>query len=56
VDEPSATIGCIGEVRNTIDADHDNMCKFKGPGDTNYKIVYDYIIELVETTLVEPRM
>jgi len=48
VDEQSATLGCDGEVRYQISADHSNMCKFKGPGDENYMRVSDYIVELVE--------
>jgi len=50
VDEKSATLG-VEKMRYGIEADHSNMCKFRGPGDMNYIRVSDYIVWLVQNWL-----
>lgn len=48
VDPESATLGFQGEKQIPLNADHNNICKFSSPADSNYNLVRNALVTTVE--------
>jgi hypothetical protein len=57
VTERSAILGAAREIKTSVNANHQDLCKFKGPGDAAYTTVRQVIRDLITeiTPLVTAR-
>jgi hypothetical protein len=48
----NATLGLPGEVVTSLHASHRNLCRYESPQDSNYRVVKDALLALVQKTLL----
>jgi WD40 repeat protein len=56
VKKNSSILGCDGEIRQPLDADHHNLCKFTGRDDSNYISVRNALKSLVMSLLTPSKL